>query len=84
MTKRKIYSVNTNVHDVTETEKFFEKNEQLLEMRREYLESGALYGDVLNYNDTKIGVEYFIKKIGRGKCYSGGKPRTNNKRLHGV
>ena len=64
-----------NVHDVTETEKFFEKNEQLLEMRREYLESGALYGDILNYNDTKIGVEYFIKKIGRGKCYSGGKPR---------
>jgi len=64
-----------NVHDVTETEKFFSKNEHLLNMRREYLENGTLYGDVLNYNDTKIGVEYFIKKLGRARCYSGGKPR---------
>lgn len=64
-----------NVHDVTETEKFFEKNESLIDMRREYVDNGLLYGDVLNYNDTKIGVEYFIKKLGRGKCFSGGKPR---------
>lgn len=64
-----------NVHDVTETEKFFLKNEHQLTMRREYLENGTLFGDVLNYNDTKIGVEYFIKKLGRARCYSGGKPR---------
>lgn len=64
-----------NLHDVTETEKFGIKNQPLLDMRREYLDNGILFGDVLNYNDTKIGAEYFISKLGRGKCYSGGKPR---------
>jgi len=64
-----------NVHDVTETEKFFLKNEHLIDMRREYITNGTLLGDVLNYNDTKIGAEYMISRLGKGKCYSGGKPR---------
>ena len=64
-----------NIHDVTETQKFFEKNEDLLKMRREYLESCTIQGDVLNYNDTKIGVEYFINKLGRHNCFIGGKPK---------
>lgn len=64
-----------NIHDVTETEKFFRKNEHLLEMRREYLEEGILRGDVLNFSDVKIGVEYLIGRIGRNKCFSGSKPK---------
>ena len=64
-----------NVHDVTETEKFFVKNEHHVVMRREYLEEGMLRGDVLNFNDVKIGVEYLIGRIGRSKCYVGSKPR---------
>lgn len=64
-----------NVHDVTETEKFFNLNEHAIDMRREYINDGILQGDVLNFSDVKIGVEYLISRIGRQKCYSGGKPK---------
>lgn len=64
-----------NIHDVIETEKFFLKNKHHLDMRREYLEEGILRGDVLNYNDVKIGVEYLITRIGHNKCFSGNKPK---------
>lgn len=64
-----------NGHDLTETEKFLELNEHAIEMRREYLADGILYGDVLNYSDVKIGTEYLVARIGRNKCYSGSKAR---------
>lgn len=64
-----------NLHDVLETEKFFKKHEHLIDMRREYLQDGVLVGDVLNFNDVKIGVEYLINRIGKHKCFSGGKPK---------
>lgn len=64
-----------NIHDITETEKFFNLNEHAVDMRREYLNDGILQGDVLNYSDVKIGVEYLISRIGRNKCFSGSKPR---------
>lgn len=64
-----------NIHDVTETEKFFLKHEHLIDMRREYLDDGVLFGDVLNFNDVKIGVEYLIKRIGRNVCFSGRNPK---------
>lgn len=64
-----------NVHDLTETEKFFNISEYLVDMRRELLEDGVLYGDVLNYSDVKIGESYLVNRIGRNKCYSGSKAR---------
>lgn len=64
-----------NVHDVLETEKFFLINEHLIDLRREYLNDGILKGDVLNFSDVKIGVEYLTARIGRNKCYTGSKPR---------
>lgn len=64
-----------NIHDITETEKFFNLQEGAVDMRREYLNEGILQGDVLNYNDVKIGVEYLISRIGRNKCFSGSKPK---------
>ena len=64
-----------NIHDVTETEKFFLKHEHLIDMRREFLNDGILTGDVLNFSDVKIGTEYLIGRIGKHKCYAGGKPR---------
>lgn len=65
-----------NVHDVLETEKFLTKNMHFIKMRQELIENGVLSGDVLNYSDVKIGVEYLIRKIGRAKCFiSGSKPR---------
>lgn len=63
-------------HDVTETEVFAQKCMHLIEMRQELLDNGTLAGDVLNFSDVKIGTEYLIKKIGRGKCFvSGSNPR---------
>ena len=70
-----------NVHDVTETEKFFLKNLDAVSMRREFLANGTLRGDVMNYADTKIGVEYFISKLGRAKCFNGGKPKQTFREL---
>ena len=70
-----------NIHDVDETLKFFLKNEHLLEMRREYLANGVLQGDVINYPSTKIGIEYFISRLGRNKCFVGGKPRQTMREL---
>ena len=65
-----------NLHDVTETEKFFNKCKHLITMRQELIDNGVISGDVLNYSDVKIGTEYLIKKIGRSKCFiSGSKPK---------
>lgn len=70
-----------NVHDVTETERFLELNIPAIDMRREYITDGVLMGDVLNYSDVKIGTEYLISRIGRQKCYSGGKPKQTFRQL---
>lgn len=68
--------INYNGHDLTETERFLEKNLHLIKMRQELIESGTLSGDVLNYSDVKIGTEYLIRKIGRAKCFvQGSTPR---------
>lgn len=64
-----------NIHDVLETEKFFLKHEHHIDMRREFLNDGVLTGDVLNFSDVKIGSEYLIGRLGKHKCYAGGKPR---------
>lgn len=63
-----------NIHDVLETEKFLTICEGAIEQRREYITDGTLRGDVLNYSDVKIGMEYLMKRIGREKCYTGNKP----------
>ena len=66
-----------NIHDVTETEKYLIICKPLIDMRREYLNDGILRGDVLNFNDVKIGTEYLVSKLGRGRCFKGGKPRQS-------
>lgn len=70
-----------NVHDVTETEKFLNHCEHMIDMRREYLQEGILTGDVLNFSDVKIGTEYLITRLGKNKCYSGRKPRQTFRSL---
>lgn len=70
--------ISYGVHDVVETEKFLGKCKHLILMRKELLEHGVLSGDVLNYSDVKIGTDYLVNKIGRGKCYiSGSNPRQS-------
>lgn len=69
--------IQYNVHDVTETEKFLEICMPAVQMRFDLLESGVVKGDVLNFNDVKIGEQYLVNKIGRQKCYSGPKPKQS-------
>jgi len=66
-----------NLHDVVVTEEFFKKVKHALDMRREFLNDGILKGDVLNFSDVKIGSEYIVNRIGKYKCFAGGKPRQS-------
>jgi len=69
------------VHDVEATEAFLKRSKHLIEMREEILKSGALTGDVLNYSEVKIGTEFLIARIGRQKCFAGGKPRQTMRHM---
>lgn len=62
--------IQYNIHDVKETYRFYLKSKHLIELRLELQNSGMIYGDVLNFNDVKIGSEYLIKEIGRENCYT--------------
>ena len=53
-----------NRHDVTETEKFLGFTMERLELRRDLLKNQVIKGDVLNWNDTKLGEQIFINKLG--------------------
>jgi hypothetical protein len=56
-------------HDVKETVKFFEECEKLINFR---IDLGAKYGmNALNWNDTKIGSEFFIMELEKAgiACY---------------
>ena len=77
LTREQIQHLRTyGTHDVTETEEFGRRCKAQIKLRFDLLEQGVLDGDVLNYSDVKIGIEYLIKRIGRSKCYvSGNKPR---------
>lgn len=68
--------ISYGIHDILETEKFLDKCIHLIDFRKELIHTGTLTGDVLNYSDVKIGTEYFVKRLGRAKCYvSGNTPR---------
>lgn len=74
--------ISYNIHDITETEKFFWKCKPQIDFRQELLDNAILKGDVLNYSDVKIGTEYLVHRIGRQKCYeSGSKPRQTKRDL---
>lgn len=68
-----------NLHDVVETERFFEKCFFMIEINKSLYDNGILRGDVLNWSNVKLGVEYLISKIGRSKCYDKGKPRQTHR-----
>lgn len=71
-----------NKYDVFATEEFLGHCKEPIEMREDLLRTGVLTGDVLNYSDVKIGVEYLIKKIGRGKCFVSGSTPKQSMRSH--
>lgn len=54
-----------NRHDVLATEKFLNFTAERVKLRRDLITSNALHGDVMNWNDTKIGEQFFMTKLGR-------------------
>lgn len=80
-------TLSYNAHDVRETLKFFRKSRAMVDFRRELT---SKYGvDFTNYNDTKIGKEYFIMELEKAgvACFdrsSGRKEPKQTKRPHGI
>lgn len=72
--------IKYNAHDVKETVKFFEANKKNIDFR---IDLGNKYGfNALNWNDSKIGSEYFIMELEKAgiQCYgSDGKPRKTKR-----
>jgi hypothetical protein len=68
-----------NVHDLTETEKFLNFTMERLKLRFDLLNNKIIRGDILNYNDTKIGEMFFVEKLGRNNCYNGKKPKGTDR-----
>lgn len=66
-------------HDVTETEKFLLFTEERVKLRRDLVKSRTVPGDVMNWNDTKLGEQFFINKLGRDKCYNGRVPKGTDR-----
>lgn len=66
-------------HDVKETVKFFQSNKTQVDFR---IDLGKKYGmSALNWNDTKIGAEYFVMELEKAgiKCYESGKVRQTKR-----
>lgn len=56
------------IHDLKATKQFMKFSAERVKLRRDLITSGALYGDVMNWNDTKIGEKFFVTKLGlKGK-----------------
>jgi hypothetical protein len=71
--------VKYNMHDVKETVKFFDNCKAQIDFR---IDLEKKYGfNALNWNDTKIGSEYFIMELEKAgiECYEGGRPRKTKR-----
>jgi len=63
-----------NLHDVTETKRFTLFSEEAIQFRINMIDKFGL--EVLNWNDTKIGEQTVIQKLGDDLCYD----RSSGKR----
>lgn len=60
--------IEYNIHDVKETKKFLNYCMEAIEFRMQLIPT--LGPEVINYNDTKIGKQYFINELEKtGQCY---------------
>lgn len=56
-------------HDVTETVRFAQISADAMSLRQSLIDSKMLSGDVMNFNDVKIGTQIFIQRLGDNACY---------------
>ena len=74
-------------HDITETSKFRKLSAEQIAFRRDLAEKYPDLGDVVNFNDTKIGKKFFERELERvqpGICYERGtrqKRQTHRDRI---
>lgn len=71
--------VKYNIHDVKETFKFFGESAKQIEFRKVLTENYGM--DMTNFNDTKIGKEYFRMELEKNgiQCYQNGKIRQTKR-----
>jgi len=71
--------IKYNKHDVLETIKFFQASMEQVDFRHKMVTDYGMAA--LNYNDTKIGAEYFVMELEKAgiKCYEGGKVRQTKR-----
>lgn len=71
--------IKYNMHDVKETFKFYQQSSTSLEFRDKLTNDYGI--DMTNFNDTKIGKEYFAMELEKNgvACYSGGKVRQTKR-----
>lgn len=71
--------IKYNRHDVLETIKFFQASMEQVEFRHKMVTDYGM--SALNYNDTKIGAEYFVMELEKAgiKCYESGKVRQTKR-----
>lgn len=62
------YLIPYNKHDVSETKKFAHISMDAIKFRAGLKDT--LHGDVLNFNDTKIGAKILEQRLGDDLCYS--------------
>lgn len=69
--------IKYNIHDVSETVKFFHHSKDAIKFREEL--SIKYKENMLNYSDMRIGKQFFIRnleeKLGKDICFKDGKPR---------
>ena len=54
-----------NKHDVKETRRFANISKEAISLRLDLMNSGEIFGDVLNFSDTKIGSKLMEQRLGR-------------------
>jgi hypothetical protein len=57
--------IEYNVHDVLECEKFLRKSQGMIDMRFKFMDQKFVSGDLLNWNNTKIGKQFLIQSLGK-------------------
>jgi len=66
---QQIFSIiGYNEHDVSETKRFAQFSMSAIQSREKLIEQFGI--DVLNWNDTKIGEQIIIQRLGEDRCYT--------------
>jgi len=74
------YLIPYNAHDVSETKRFAEYSRDAIAYRVGLIEQFGL--DVLNWNDTKIGEQTVVQRLGDEKCYDRSSGKRKMRQTH--